>query len=80
MSTTNGSTKQSKEPHYAQPSRTAKAAVAFIAVLLSSTLLGGMLGLFEMHSEDAAMAKAARTIEPARTGLAAAEARAGSRS
>src|SRR5450631_1014416 len=79
MSTIDRSTNKSHQPRYAQPSRASKAAVAFISVLVSSTLLGGMLGLFEMRSEDAAMARATRSSEPASAGLAAGESRAGSR-
>ena len=49
MTTTERSTNNSHQPHYAKRSGAAKAAVALVAVLVSSTLLGGMLGLFEMR-------------------------------
>jgi len=45
-------------------------------MLVSSTLLGGILGLFEMRSEDAAMARSTRATEPAAAGPAARESRA----
>jgi len=71
MSTTTRCTNQPTPPNYAQPSLAAKAAVAFVAVLVSSTLLGGMLGLFEMHSEDAAFTRASIKAQPSTGGLAA---------
>ena len=40
-----------------QLSRTQKVAMTLVAVLVSSTLLGGVLGLFEMRSEEASMAR-----------------------
>ena len=70
MPTTSFCTSQTTPPSSSQPSFAAKAAVAFIAVLVSSALLGGMLGLFEMHSEDAAFTAAAVHAQPAIGGLA----------
>jgi hypothetical protein len=48
-----------------------KAAMVLVAVLVSSTLLGGMLSLFEMRSEEAAMARAPVKTAPSSDGLAA---------
>lgn len=63
MSTSIRSTPESARPHYDGASRVAKATIALVAVLVSCTLLGGLLGLFEMHAEDAAFARA---VEPVR--------------
>jgi hypothetical protein len=70
MSTIDRSTNQSHQPHYARTSRSAKAAVAFVSVLMSSALLGGMLGLFEMQSADAAIARALIDAQPPTTWIA----------
>jgi hypothetical protein len=70
MSTTDRSTSNSHQPHYARPSGATKAAVALVAALVSSTLLGGMLGLFEMRSEAAAFARASMEAQPSTSGLA----------
>ena len=70
MSTIDRSTNNSHQPHYARPSRAAKAAVALVAALVSCTLLGGMLGLFEMRSEAAAFARASIEVQPSTSGLA----------
>jgi hypothetical protein len=40
-----------------QLSRAQKTAMALVAVLVSSTLLGGVLSMFEMRSEEASMAR-----------------------
>lgn len=70
MSTIDRSTNKSHQPHYARTSRSAKAAVAFVSVLVSSSLLGGMLGLFEMQSQDAAIARPLIDPQPPTTGIA----------
>ncbi len=58
------STKRPVRPNFPQPSRAQKAAMAFVAVLVSSTLLGGMLRMFEMRSGEAAMARAPAQSAP----------------
>jgi hypothetical protein len=63
------STKQPMRPNCPQLSRAQKAAMAVVAVLVSSTLLGGMLSMFEMRSEEAAMAQV--KTAPSTDGLAA---------
>jgi hypothetical protein len=70
MSTIDRSTNKSHQPRYAQTPRSAKAAVAFVSVLVSSTLLGGMLGLFEMQSESAGLARAEQATATASAGVA----------
>jgi hypothetical protein len=55
------STKPSARSDCPQLSRAQKTAMALVAVLVSSTLLGGVLGLFEMRSEEAAMARVKTT-------------------
>jgi hypothetical protein len=70
MSTIDRSTNKSHRPHYAQPSRGAKAAVAFVSVLMSSALLGGMLGLFEIQSDSAGLARAEQPAATASAGVA----------
>ena len=52
MATIDRSTERSIQPHYAQASRGARAAAAAAAVLISTSLLGGLLVLFEMQSLD----------------------------
>jgi hypothetical protein len=44
--------------------------MALVAVLVSSTLLGGILSLFEMRSEDAAMARTSVRTQPSTDGFA----------
>ena len=80
MTTIDRSTNDSHQPHYAKPSGAAKAAAALVAVLVSSALLGGMLGLFEMHSEDAAFARASISAQPLTGGVALRRAGSASRS
>ena len=46
-------------PQFARPSAPTRAGLAFAAFLISGALIGGLLGLFEMRSRDAAMARAA---------------------
>jgi hypothetical protein len=70
MSTIDRSTNKSHQPHYAQPSRSAKAVVAFVSMLMSSALLGGMLGLFEMQSDSAGLARAEQPAATASAGVA----------
>ena len=55
------SPKQAVQPHYPEISRARKAALALVAVLVSSTLVGGMLGMFEMRSQDAMAQTSAET-------------------
>jgi hypothetical protein len=64
-------TKQPVRPSYPQLKRAKKAAIVFVAVLVSSTLLGGMLIMFEMRSEETAMARASIKTQPSTDGLAA---------
>jgi hypothetical protein len=71
------STKSSVRSDCPQLSRTQKAAMALGAVLVSSTLLGGVLGLFEMRSEEAAMARV--KTAPSTDGLAVRTATSGPR-
>ena len=60
-----------KRPNYLQPTRAEKTAMALVAVVFSSTLLGGMLSMFEARSEETAMARAAVRTQPSTDGLAA---------
>lgn len=70
MSIDSRSTKQPVRPSYPQPTRVEKAAIVFVAALVSSTLLGGMLSMFEMRSEETAMARASLETQPSTDGLA----------
>ena len=71
MSIDSRSTRQQPvRPSYPQPTRAEKAAMALAAVLVSSTLLGGMLSMFEMRSEETAMARASVRTQPSTDGLA----------
>lgn len=79
MSIDTRSTKQSTRPSYTQTSRTQKAAIAFAAVLIGSTLLGSMLSMFDMRSEEAAIARAAVKTQPSTDGLAVRKVDPGSR-
>ena len=72
------STKQPVRPSCPQLSRAQKAAMALAAVFVSSTLVGGMLSMFEMRSE-AAMAGASVKTEPSTEGLALRNVRSGPR-
>jgi len=58
MSTDCHATTQRPRPSYPQRTRTTKAVIAVAAALVSSTLMVGVLGLFEMRSADTAMARA----------------------
>ena len=55
---------------YPQPTRARKAATIFLAVLASSTLLGGLLSAFEMRSEEMAMSQASVKTQPSTDGVA----------
>jgi hypothetical protein len=79
MSIDTRSTKQPTRPSYTQTSRNQEAAIAFVAVLVSSTLLGSMLRMFDMRSEEAALARAAVKTQPSTDGLAARKVGPGSR-
>ena len=57
------SPKQAVQPHYPEISRARKAALALVAVLVSSTLVGSVLGMFEMRSQEATMVQT--SVEPA---------------
>jgi hypothetical protein len=70
MSIDSRSTRQAVRPSYPQPTRARKAATVFLAVLVSSTLLGGVLSAFEMRSEETAMSRASVKTQPATEGLA----------
>ena len=70
MSIDSRSTKQPVRASYPQRPRARKAAIALVAVLASSTLLGGMLSMFEMLSEETAMARASIKTQPSTDGLA----------
>ena len=58
------SPKQPVRPSYPEISRARKAALALVAVLVSSTLVGGMLSMFEMRSQEAAMAQTSVETAP----------------
>jgi hypothetical protein len=45
-------------PEFAPPSLEARSVMGFAAFLISAALLGGLLGLFEQRSNEAAMARA----------------------
>jgi hypothetical protein len=64
MSIDSRSIQQPVQPSYPQPTPARKAVTLFLAALVSSTLLGGMLTLFEMRSEETAMARASFKTQP----------------
>lgn len=70
MATNDRPMSKSHQPQYAQTERTTRAVAAFVSVVVSSTLLGGMLGMFEMQSEGAAIARASIKVQPSNTGIA----------
>ena len=72
-------TKQPVRPNCPQLSRAQKSAMALVAVVVSSALLGGMLSMFEMRSEEAAMARASVKTQPSTQGLAMRKVGSGSR-
>ena len=57
-------------PSYPQPTRTAKAVMAVVAVFLSTTVLGSVLALFEMRGNEAAIAHATVETQAPNAGLA----------
>jgi hypothetical protein len=67
MSTTDRSTHDHARPQYGQSSPTARATLTFVAVLMSSTLLGGVLSLFAARTSDAALPRAAAEVPPVAT-------------
>lgn len=79
MSIDSRSTKQPTQPSYTQASRTQKAAMALVAVLVSSTLLGTMLSIFDARSEEAVLGRAAAKTQPSTDGLSARRVGPGSR-
>jgi hypothetical protein len=56
---------RTEKPVFARPTLRMRLAFAWIAVVCSSTLLGGGLGLFEMQSRGAAAARAQVLAESA---------------
>lgn len=72
-------TRQPVRPNCPQLSRAQKVTMALGAVLVSSTLLGGMLSLFEMRSEESAVARAPAKTAPPTNGLAVRKAGSGPR-
>ena len=71
MSHDSSSTTRPARPSYPQLSGARKAAMAVVAVLVSSTLLGGMLSMFEMRSGDSAAVQASMQPAPSSDGFAA---------
>jgi hypothetical protein len=57
-------------PYFNRPTWATRLATAFAAVLTSSVLLGGVLGLFNQQSSDAALARATAPGVPASGQLA----------
>ena len=70
MSIDSHTTTQTTHPSYSQPSRPRKAVMALVAALVSSTLLGGTLSLFEMRSNEAATTTVSVKPHPSTDGLA----------
>ena len=70
MSIDSHTTTQTMRPNYPQPSRSSKAAMALAAALVSSTLLGGTLSLFEMRANEAAVTAASAKPQPSTDGVA----------
>jgi hypothetical protein len=79
MSIESRATNPSVRPSCPQPTRAEKTAMALVAVLVSSTLLGSMLSMFEMRSDEAAMARASVKAQPSADGLAVRKAGSGPR-
>jgi hypothetical protein len=71
MSTKFSFTKQPLRANCPQLSRVQKAAMALVAVLVSCTLLGSVLSLFELRSEETAVAQAPGKSQRATDELAA---------
>lgn len=63
-------TNQTTRPSYSRPSRSSKAAMTLVAALVSSTLLGGTLSLFEMRANEEATTTASSKPQPSTDGLA----------
>ena len=70
MSIDSRPTQQPARPSYPQPTLAERATMVVASVLVSCTLLGSMLSLFEMRSEEAAMARAPVKTAPSTDGLA----------
>jgi hypothetical protein len=70
MSIESRATSPSVRPSCPQPTRAEKTAMALIALLVSSMLLGSVLSLFEMRSDEAAMARAPAGTQASTDGLA----------
>ena len=79
MSIESRSTQQPRQPSYPQRPRAHKAAMAFIAVVVSSTLVGGMLSMFEMRSAASAMAQGSIETAPSTAAFAMRKAGSGPR-
>ena len=54
----NGPNRRLNRPEFAWPGTEARLTSGFVAFLISSALVGGLLGLFEMRSNNAATARA----------------------
>ena len=67
-------------PFFNRPTWATRLTTAFAAVLTSTALLGGMLGLFDKQSSDAALARATSPATPASSALAVGALRLRSRS
>ena len=67
-------------PFFNRPTGATRLAAAFAAVLTSSALLGGVLGLFDKQSSDAALARATSPATSASSALVIRELRPRSRS
>ncbi len=78
MSTTDRSTHDSTRPQYGQPSTSARATFAFVAVVISSTLLGGVLSLFEACATEAVLPRASVEVPAVATQVVVHPARGGS--
>jgi hypothetical protein len=74
----NDSNARLQRPDFARPSTPARATLVFVVFLTGSALLGGLLGLFEMQSHAAAMARAAAPADAASSAIAVREPQAGS--
>ena len=67
-------------PHFNRRSPATRLVSAFAAILTSTVLLGGLLGLFDKQSSDAALARATSPATPASSALAVGALRLRSRS
>ena len=66
---------QDLHPYFNRPTRATRFAAAFAAVLTSTALLGGVLGLFDNQSSDAALARATSPATSASSALVVRELR-----